>query len=367
MKKIALLFTLVILFNCQKSKMKEQIAISFYAGTYTNGDSNGIYKYELSSEGKLKQIGLAAETSNPSFLAKSSDDKILFAVDEVDEEGTGFVKSYRIENDSLVFISKSKSGGAHPCFISVNDDNQVLVANYSGGNVGLLRAEPSGELSPLLNIQQHEGMGTTDRQKSPHAHSSWFHPTKKEVISVDLGTNQLWFSTIDAGKNEFVFTSQKTLQMEVGAGPRHLAFHPAKNWIYILNELNNTISLVKEKKDNYFIASTISMLPEEYAEYTNAADIHVSKDGQFLYASNRGHNSIVMYKVNPKNGTLELIGFEAVLGKNPRNFSLSPDNKFLLVANQDTNNIISFKRDELTGKLTFVDEVFAPNPVCILF
>lgn len=367
MKKIALLFTLIILFSCQKSKMKEQTATSFYVGTYTNGESKGIYTYELSKEGKFKQIGLAAETSNPSFLAKSNDEKTLFAVDEANEEGTGFVKSYSIENDSLIFISKSKSGGAHPCFISVNDENQVLVANYSGGNVGLLQVETSGELSPLLNIQQHKGMGTTDRQKSPHAHSSWFHPTKKEVISVDLGTNQLWFSTIDTMKNEFVFTSQKTLQMEVGAGPRHLTFHPAKNWIYVLNELNNTISLVKEKEGNYFIDNSISMLPEGYAEYTNAADIHISKDGQFLYASNRGHNSIVMYKVHPENGTLGLIGFEPVLGKNPRNFSLSPDNKFLLVANQDTNNMVSFRRDEITGKLTFIDEIFAPNPVCILF
>lgn len=367
MKKIALLFIVALFFNCEKSKMKEETITSFYVGTYTNGDSKGIYTYELSKEGKLKQLGLVAATNNPSFLAKNKDNKTLFAVDETNEEGTGFVKSFKIENDSLSFISKSKSGGAHPCFITVNDENQVLVANYSGGNVGFLQANAFGELSPLLNVQQHIGKGTTDRQQAPHAHSTWFHPNKKEVISVDLGSNELWFSTIDTTKKELVFTNQKTLKMAVGAGPRHLTFHPNTKWIYVLNELNNTISLVKEKDDHFFVDASVSTLPEGYSEYSKGADIHISKDGQFLYASNRGHESIVIYSVNSENGVLTLIGFENVLGKNPRNFSLSPDDKFLLVANQDTNNIVSFKRNISTGMLTFVAEIVAPTPVCVLF
>jgi 6-phosphogluconolactonase len=367
MKKLTLLFALILLFSCQKSKMKEEIVTNFYVGTYTNGDSKGIYKYELSAEGKLKQIGLMAATSNPSFLAKSNDDKTLFAVDEANEEGTGFVKSFSIEKDSLLLISKSKSGGAHPCFITVNEKNQVLVANYSGGNVGFLQADTSGNLSPLLYVQQHTGKGTTDRQTAPHAHSTWFHPAKKEIISVDLGSNELWFSKIDTTNKELVFTDQKTVQMPEGAGPRHLTFHPNHQWIYVLNELNNTVSLVKEKEDSYYVDTSISIIPEGYAEYTKGADIHISKDGQFLYASNRGHNSIVIFKVNAENGSLNLVGFEPVKGGNPRNFSLSSDNKFLLVANRDTNNMVSFKRDEITGTLTFVDEVTAPDPVCILF
>lgn len=367
MKKLTLLFALILLFSCQTSKMKKEIVTNFYVGTYTNRDSKGIYKYELSAEGKLKQIGLMAATSNPSFLAKSNDDKTLFAVDEANEDGTGFVKSYRIEKDSLLLISKSKSGGAHPCFITVNEESQVLVANYSGGNVGFLQVDALGKLSPLLYVQQHKGQGTTDRQTSPHAHSTWFHPVKKEIISVDLGSNELWFSTIDTTKKELIFTDQKTLQMAEGAGPRHLTFHPNHQWVYVLNELNNTVSLVKEKEGSYYVDTSISMIPEGYTEYTKGADIHISKDGKFLYASNRGHNSIVIFKVNEENGSLNLVGFEPVKGGNPRNFSLSPDNKFLLVANRDTNNMVSFKRDEFTGKLTFVDEVTAPDPVCILF
>ena len=367
LKKILVLFAFTLLFNCQDSKMKEEKTTSFYVGTYTKKDAKGIYKYELSKEGKLKQIGLVAETINPTFLVKSNDNKTLFTVGETNVNGTGFIKSFKIEKDSLQLISKEESGGAGPCFVAINDENYIVTANYGGGSVGLLKADASGKLSTLLHVQQHVGKGTTDRQKSPHAHSAWFHPTKKEVISVDLGTNQLWFSTIDTKKGELVLTAQKTLQMAKGAGPRHLTFHPNNKWIYVLNELNNTVSLIKEKNEAYYVDSSITTLPKDFTAFSKAADIHISKDSKFLYASNRGHESIVIYEVNSENGNLKTIGYEPVLGKSPRNFSLSPDEKYLLVANQDTNNIVSFKRDAITGKLTFVSEVAAPMPVCILF
>lgn len=370
MKFFQLLIIAVIFIGCQNSQKtvkKDPMKTFFYVGTYTNKDSKGIYKYEVSKEGKLKKIGLVAKIENPSFLVKTKDNKTLLAVNEVDVDGSGFVSSFAIQKDSLLFINKSKTGGEHPCFITVNNTNDVLVANYTGGNVGLLKAEVSGKLSPLLNVQQHIGKGTTSRQKSAHAHSSWFHPTKNEVISVDLGTNELWFSKINSSKSEFTFSNQKTLKMTEGAGPRHLAFHPNNNWIYVLNELNNTVSLVKEKEGLYVLDNSISMLPDGYTEYSSGADIHISKDGKFLYASNRGHNSIVIYNINPENGNLISLGFESVKGINPRNFSLSPDNKFLLVANQETNNIVCFKRNDATGKLTFVSEISAPTPVCILF
>jgi 6-phosphogluconolactonase len=356
--------TIFLMIGC---KAKQEESFSFYVGTYTKKNSKGIYKYQIDTEGKLKQIGLVAETINPTFLVKSKDDKVLFAVGETDKNGTGFIKSFKIEKDSLLRISKEKSGGAGPCFVAINDDNYILTANYGGGNVGLLQTDKKGTLSTLLNVQQHVGKGTTDRQTKPHAHSAWFHPTKKEVISVDLGTNQLWFSKIDTIKKELVLTNQKTLEMAKGAGPRHLTFHPNNKWIYVLNELNNTVSLVKEKEGLYDVDASISTLPEDFKAYSKAADIHISKDGQFLYASNRGNETIVIYAVDEENGTLKTLGFQSVLGAHPRNFSLSPNEEFLLVANQDTNNIVSFKRNSVTGKLSFVDEVSAPSPVCILF
>ena len=367
MKKIIVLSIFMTLFSCIHIKINEKVSNDFYVGTYTNGESKGIYTYQIDENGLLTNKGLMAEIVNPSFLAKTPDHKTLVAVSEVDENGSGFVQSFKIQKDTLVFVSKSKSGGAHPCFITVNNKNQVLVANYTGGNVGYLQIDNQNGLTNLLSVQQHLGKGTTSRQEAPHAHSTWFHPNKNDIISVDLGTNELWFSNIDESKNELVFTNQKTLQMTDGAGPRHLTFHPNKQWIYVLNELNNTISLVKNDGEKYVVDASISMIPDGYDKYTKGADIHVSKDGKFIYASNRGHDSIAIFKVNQQNGALVLVGFEAVKGANPRNFSLTPDDKFLVVANQDTNNIVSFKRDSNTGKLVFVNEIAAPNPVCILF
>lgn len=359
-----MIISLILAYGCQ-SKTEENTP--FYVGTYTFKESKGIYKYQLSSEGKIAKIGLVAEIANPTFLTKTIDNNLLFAVSEVDENGTGFVKSYKILKDSLVMVSTQKTGGAGPCFVAVNGANYVITANYGGGNVGLLQTDSSGKLSSLLNVQQHFGKGTTDRQTAPHAHSAWFHPTKNEVISVDLGTNQLWFSTINKKTNELDFNNPKTLNMAAGAGPRHITFHSNSKWIYVLNELNNTVSLLKENKNGYFIEATVPTLPTDFKEYSKGADIHISKDGKFLYASNRGHESIVIYKVNPTNGHLEIVGYQPTYGKTPRNFSLSPDERFLLVANQDTNNIVCFKRDITTGKLTYASEISAPNPVCLLF
>jgi 6-phosphogluconolactonase len=367
MRKIVFFVILIIVFSANTTKMDLEKSTTFFVGTYTNGESKGIYQYEIDKNGFLKNNGLKAILENPSFLAKTIDGRNLLAVNEVAKNETGFVTSFAIENDSLIFKSQSKSGGAHPCFLSVNDKNQVIVANYSGGNIGFLQLNSDGELSNLLDVQQHFGKGITSRQEVPHAHSTWFHPANNEIISVDLGTNQLWFSTIDDRSKKFVFSVQKTLQMEKAAGPRHLVFHPNKKWIYVLNELNNTISLVQKIPSLYKIISTVSMIPKDYTTYTIGADIHVSSDGEFLYASNRGHNSIAIFKVDNIEGNLELVGFESVKGANPRNFSLTPDNKFLVVANQDSNNIVSFRRDLKIGKLTFVSEIKAPNPVCLLF
>jgi 6-phosphogluconolactonase len=367
MKYFSTVVFILLFLGCKNSSVKTIKETTFYVGTYTQKESKGIYTYSISKDGKLKNIREAAAITNPSFLAKSKDNKTLFAVSEIDENGTGFIHSYEIKKDSLHFINKQESGGAHPCFIAVNEANYIITANYTGGNIGLLKASEKGEMAPISFVQQHTGKGTTERQTAPHAHSTWFHPTKNEIISVDLGTNELWFSKLDTTKNELIYTPQKKLKVAEGAGPRHLIFHPNNKWIYVLSELNNSISLLKEKEETYFIGSTISTLPKEVTAHSNAADIHITKDGKFLYASNRGAESIAIFKVNSENGSLTSIGYTPVLGANPRNFSLSPEEDFLLVANQDSNNIISFKRNPSSGALTFVDKIFAPTPVCILF
>lgn len=354
-------------FQKNKDKNMENKTYSFFLGTYTDSTSQGIYKYLLHGDGTLNQIGLAAVSDNPSFLAVSPDRKFLLAVNEINKDGVGTVESFLITDDSLEFISRSSSGGAHPCFVAVNQDGFVATANYTGGNVGLLKLNDNGELSDVLDLQQHTGHGTTERQKAPHAHSVWFEPNSDIVISIDLGTNELLFSHLDATSQKLVPSDDYKINMEPGAGPRHLAFHPNGKWIYVANELNSTITLIKKSDNDKYIKSiSVSSLPYGYAEPNTCADIRTSSDGKFVYASNRGHNSIAIFEVH-SDGTLRLIGNESTRGDGPRNFSLSPDEEYLIVANQRKRNIVSFKRDKNTGLLNFVSEIKAPTPVCIVF
>ena len=353
----------------QKKGLQENNAYPFYVGTYTDGESKGIYRYSLQNDGSLKRIGLAAIADNPSFLARSTDGKYLVAVNEIsNKDSVGSVASFLIHGDSLKLINRSSSGGAHPCFVTINNAGYVLTANYTGGNIGLLKLNSKGELTGLLDVQQHSGSNSTDRQKGPHAHSTWFMPDNKDIISVDLGTNELWFSQLDTVTQKLVPLQPGTLAMAPGAGPRHLTFHPNGKWLYVVNELSGTVTLVEKTiRGTYQIGGSVSTLPADYQKPNSCADIHMSSDGKFLYASNRGHNSIAIFKVNSNDGALTLVAHEETRGDGPRNFSLSPDEKFLLVANQLSHNIISFKRDKTTGLLEFINEIKAPTPVCILF
>lgn len=342
---------------------------SFYLGTYTNGASQGIYKYELNAQGTVRQIGLAASSENPSFLAFSSDKKFLVAVNEVKNlDNVGTVESYLVFEDTLILLNRQSSGGAHPCFVNVNAEGYVLTANYTGGNVGLLKLEDAGPLTELLDVQQHTGQGGTDRQAGPHAHSVWFNLVDGGVISIDLGTNELWFSRIDTEKEKLIPAKIEKLAMNPGDGPRHLSFHPNGKWIYVANELSSSVTRMDRHEDgSYSKGPSVSSLPAGYAEPNTCADIHISSDGNFVYVSNRGHNSIAVLQVNQEDGSLKLLGNKGCGGEGPRNFSLSPDENFILVANQHSNNIVTLKRDQSTGLLKYVSQVEAPTPVCILF
>jgi len=370
MIKHTLLIVLIlsVALSCQNQKQKNHMpnfSYSIFIGTYTDTDSKGIYKLEMDETGKFKNLSLQAETENPSFLTFANKGKTLVAVNEINSfNGSGSVESYQI-GDSLKLISRESSGGAHPCFVTANDDGLVLTANYTGGNTGLLKVDKSGKLTELLDVNQHEGSGTIKgRQDNPHAHSVRFQPNSDMIIAVDLGTNELWISKIN--EDEFISTVDNRFPLPDGAGPRHLAFHLNGKYLYVINELDNTISTVNIIDNGYEMTSNISTLPADFEGTSYTADIHISVDGKFLYGSNRGHNSIVIYEVSD-NGNLSLVGHELTRGDHPRNFSLSPDGKYLLVANQNTNNLVCFSRDEKTGLLTFVDEIKAPKPVCILF
>ncbi|UNY99745.1 lactonase family protein [Zhouia spongiae] len=348
--------------NKETSPKENNITAEFYVGTYTDKESKGIYSYSLSEDGSLVKNKLVAASENPSFLSYSSGKKYVLAVNE-NEKGT--VESYKREKDSLLFISRSTSGGAHPCFVTATNDGYVLTANYTGGNTGLLQLGAHGELSELLDIHQHSGKGKDARQDSAHAHSVWILPDQKGLIEVDLGTNQLWFSSIENGS--ISPGDPATLDMNAGDGPRHITLHPAGKRAYVLNELSSTIVTIMLNDQGIWEKGTaVSTLPDDYSGESYGADIRISSDGKFIYASNRGHNSIAIFKVGPA-GNLTVVGYEPVRGNWPRNFSLSPKEDFLVVANQHSNNIVSFQRDKTTGLLTYTASVNAPSPVCILF
>ena len=368
MTLISPIFLSMIFFSPQKVKSQTVTNYFFYVGTYTNDESEGIYKYWLKEDGSIKKIGLVAKSNNPSYLAKSLDNAFLIAVNEIgNNAGGGKLESYAIEADSLKRISQKSSGGGYPCFIGINKKGYVLTANYEDGTVTLSKLTRTGALSEPLDVLQHVGSGTTPRQEGPHAHSVWFDGNDN-IISIDLGTNDLWFSRIETNTNKITPSNPQTLPMPIGAGPRHMTLHPNNTWAYVINELSSTITMLsKSNTENYKIGQSISTLPNNYDGTSTCADIHISSDGKFVYASNRGHDSIAIYSVNSTNGELDLVGHELTRGKTPRNFALSPDDCYLLVANQNTNTIVSFKRDETSGLLTFVDEIDAPTPVCILF
>jgi len=366
---------LLIYTNLFAGSEKGKTAQYFFVGTYTGGGSEGIYSYSLNPvTGKLTDWGVAAKTENPSFLAFSADKNFLLAVNETKDEhnhNMGYIGSFLINKNEhhLKLINRVPSGGADPCYVSVNQFNYVLAANYTGGNVALFRLDESGRLSESVDIEQHYGHGPNKvRQMEPHVHSAFFEPLSDRVFVSDLGTDQVSVYLLDKASSKLVNASAPSINIIPGSGPRHLAFHPALKIVYVVNELSNDISVVTLNKDGSFrIIETVSTLPAGNSKPSNCADIHISRDGRFLYASNRGFNSIAIFSVDSASGRIKLIGEEPTRGDFPRNFTLSPNEDFLLVANQNSQDIVSFRRDKQSGKLRFADQVKAFKPVCLLF
>jgi len=372
MKHLYILVLLITICSCVEPAKKYPIqhqTTPFFLGTYTDSLSRGVYACSIDSVGKIAIKGLAAASENPSFLIKSTDGKFLLAVNEIsDLQNSGRVESYKIRGDSLHKISSQPSGGAHPCYVSITKTGTVFVANYSGGNIGLLHLNPQGELSSLLATQQHVANSSDTARSIPHAHSVWYDQTTNHVLAADLGTNQIWVSSLTPSQQNFDSTMVTRIDMVAGAGPRHITAHPTKPWIYVVNELNSSISRIsKSRSGTYELNESVSSLPEAHREQSYGADIHISSDGKFLYSSNRGHNSIAIFSIDQTSGKLTLKATEAVRGDWPRNFALSPDEKYLIVANQRSKNLVSFRRDKTTGMLHYIDEIAAPTPACILF
>ncbi len=353
--------------------VKGQTFQKLYVGTFTSERAEGIYLCRFNkSTGEIKLDKTFKAIDNPSFLSVSPDKNYLYAVSRTStkiEKSGGYVLAYRIKKGGeLEFINKQLSNGTGPCHIDVSHDGKyVAIATYGGGTISVYPVIAGGGLLPASSTVQFKGSGPNkSRQKEPHAHSVKFSPFNSLVFSADLGTDQLNIFSFDDGK--LAATGQQFVKLASGAGPRHFDFHPEGKFIYVINELNSTVELVKSTNGAWHTVQKITTLPQGFDEDNYCADIHVADNGRFVYGSNRGHNSIVVFKVDQKSKKLTFVSVASTKGKWPRNFTLSPDGSYLIAANQHSNNITVFRVDAESGELEFTgNQVHVPAPVCLEF
>lgn len=351
---------------------------TLYVGTYTDGRSDGIYVVRMSpTSGHLTMGGLAARTTNPSFLAPDMTRRHLYAVNEVasyEGQPSGSVTAFGIDpsTGALREINRQASRGGAPCYITVDRGNRfALVANYSGGNASVLPIAADGSLGAAVTVVQHSGSGPNrDRQQAPHAHSVIVAPDNRFAFVTDLGIDRIMVYRYDDRTGALTSGDPPAATLAPGAGPRHFTFHPDARRAYVINELDSTVSAFDYEPQTGALepVQTVSTLPARYDGQNSCADIHVHPSGRFLYGSNRGHDSIVVYAISPTTGTLSHVQHQSTSGRTPRNFALDPTGGFLLAANQNSDSIAVFAIDRATGRLTPTGQVLdVPAPVCLRF
>ena len=343
-----------------------------FVGTYTSGKSLGIYVYQFdATTGESKPIDSIA-SPNPSYLAISPTEKYIYAVNENGGVDGGEVSAYTFDKSTgkLFFLNKQLTGGMSPCYISESKDSKwLMVANYSSGNISALPLNIDGTIAPAAQIIQFQGKGNDSiRQEKSHAHSVVFSPDERYLLSADLGADkEMIFKFNAADKQPLLPTTDSFVNIKPGSGPRHIAFHPTQSNVYLIEELSGTVDAFHFVNGTLKPFQRISTHPKDFKGNKGSADIHITPDGKFLYASNRGTaNSIAIFAVDSKTGRLKLKGIQSVLGIHPRNFVIDPSGHFLLVANRDTDNIVVFKINQQTGLLEDTGkQIYLPNPVCL--
>lgn len=352
--------------------------VRLYIGTYTRGKSEGIYMTELNvSSGELSPPRLAAPVENPSFLAAHSSGDYVYAVGEVSGFGgqqAGAVSAFSVDagTGGLDLINQQPSGGRGPCHLIVDGAGKnVLVANYGGGSVAVLPIGEDGRLRPASCVIQHSGSSVdTQRQKGPHAHGVYLDADQRFAFVADLGLDQILGYRFDGESSKLVAGDPPHASVPPGAGPRHFAFHPSGKFAYVINELDSTITAFGYDAPSGTLTAieSVSALPAGFEGKSFTAEIEVHSTGRFLYGSNRGHDSIAVFAVNPEDGRLKLVEHESTQGEAPRHFAIDPTGRFLLAANQNSDNIVAFRIDAASGALEPTGhEIKVGSPVCVLF
>ncbi len=349
--------------------------MTLYVGTYTDGTSKGIYRTALDrATGTATAPVLAGEAKNPSFLALHPSGRFLYAVSEVDEivpEKGGGVLAFAVDakTGDLTLLNQQPSKGGAPCHLVVDKTGKnVLVANYSGGNVALLRVGADGRLEPASVVRAHEGSGpNAQRQKKPHAHGIYLDAAERFAFSPDLGADRVFVYRFDAAKG--TLEPHGAAPVPPGSGPRHLAFHPSGRFAYAINELISTVTAFgyDAAKGELTPLETVSALPADFQGTSYPAEIEVSKDGRFVYGSNRGHDSLVVFKVDTASGKLTLAGHVPVGGSWPRHFTIEPSGRVLLASHQRGGTASFFELDPQTGMPSPLGKPIAVDkPACLL-
>jgi len=344
-----------------------------YVGTYTSGKSEGIYGYYMAPNvGGLNRF-TSLKSVNPSFLAIDRSKQYLYAVNEVGEyagKPGGGVSAFKIDGEGgLRLLNEQATLGADPCYVTIDRNRRnLLVANYTGGSVTVLPIRSDGTLGMATDVKQHEGSGPKQQQKGPHAHCVILDHSERHALVADLGIDKVVIYRFDSSKGKL--NKHSVAELKPGAGPRHLTFHPNGKFLYAINELDSTITFFNYNERNGTLEQieTVSTLPGDFSGASYCADVHVSSSGRFLYGSNRGHNSIVVFEIDQRSGKPRLVEHVSTRGDWPRNFVLDPNNSILLVANQRSDNVVSFSIDRETGRLkptSIVEQI--PSPVCLKF
>ena len=351
-----------------------------YIGAYSGEMNRGIHAYRLDlANGKCTPLGLAAEVKNPSFLAVHPNRKFLYSVSEIsdfDGKPSGGVSGFAIEPKSgkLTLLNHQSSRGAGPCHLVVDRSGQsVLVANYGGGSIAALPIDSHGKLSPAASAIQHSGSSVNPaRQEGPHAHSINVSPDNRFAVAADLGLDKVLVYRFDPATSKLTPNDPAAATVKPGSGPRHFAFHPTGRFAYVINEILCTVTAFAydAQRGRLTELQTISTLPEAVPlkpEYSTA-EIQVHPSGKFAYGSNRGHHSITVFVIDPKQGTLRWVDNTSTQGKTPRGFGIDPTGRFLLAGNQDSHTVVVFRIDETTGRLAATGEKLdVGSPVCVKF
>lgn len=345
-----------------------------YVGAYTSdfgavkGKGRGIALYQIDPVSGVMRLLSEVTAENPSYLALHPSGRFLLATNEEAHGSTApdsLISAFKIAADGgLTLLNQQPALGGAPCYVSITPDGRLaLIANYTGGNFVLYPIGADGRLGAARDNVPHDA--APDR--TPHAHSIAVAPGGRYALGCDLGLDKVFVYEIDARHDRLWPRSQSDLTR--GAGPRHLAFHPAGRIAYVINELNATLTVFEwdDAVGRLREIQTISTVPADYGGVCWCADVHVHPSGRFVYGSNRGHDSIVIYGVDQADGRLTLLGHEATRGQTPRNFALAPDGDLLLVANQDSDTVVVFRVDAFTGQLTHLATNDMPTPVCLKF